>query len=1148
MPRISKSFNKLKDHYEIVVIGSGYGGGIAASRLSRAGRQVCVLERGREFQPGEFPDTLPEATAEIQFQTKKGRIGDETGLFEFHVNDDINVLVGCGLGGTSLINANVVIEADNRVFDNPVWPKGLNDDLDNGVAKGYKRARTMLGANPYPEGEPNYPELLKTRAMKQAAPAANGEFHLPDIAVTFKKTPDDINHVGVKQTPCINCGDCCSGCNHTSKNTVQMNYLPDAYNHGAEIFTEINVRCLERQDGKWLVHFEAVGTGRKKFEAANPFVSADIIVLGAGTLGTTEILLRSKKQGLSLSKKLGENFTGNGDVLAFAYNNDQKINGIGWGDRKPDPDRPVGPTITSIIDTRRTSKKYEEGMTIEEGAIPGALSPALPISFAKLARTIGQDTDEGFRDYIAEKKRELTSFLRGAYHGAVRNTQTFLVMTHDGADGVMKLENDRLRVYWPDVGKKKIFKKVEKRLYEIAKALGGTYISNPLWSNKSLYSDFFGNDLVTVHPLGGCAMAEDASRGVANHKGQVFAGEQGTDVHEGLYVADGAIIPTSLGTNPLLTISALAERNMALLAEDRGWSISYDLPSRPPPPPEPQKPGIQFTETMTGWFSRREKNDYQLAAELGEDNNSPFKFTLTVISDDVEAMLSDEKHQAAMFGTVEAPDISPEPMTVNEGVFNLFVRDPDNIDTRKMRYRMTLRSQEGKDYWFEGFKIIHDDAGLDLWSDTTTLYITVYDGADNSGPVLGKGILKIRPADFARQMTTMKVNKADNTAERLKYLAEFGKFFAGTMYDTYGGVFRKSKYFNPDASPRKKRPLRVSAPEVHEFKTEDGVSLRLTRYEGGSKGPVILSHGLGVSSRIFSMDTIETNLLEYLHAHRYDVWLLDYRASIELPAAAQQCSGDDIAHYDYPTAVDVVRQVTGSDTVQMVVHCFGATTWTMSMLGGYLKNVRSAVVSQVSTHSKPPLITQLKTGLHVPTMLDKLGLDSLTAYTDTESNWVDKLFDKALKIYPMEKEEHCANPVCHRITFLYGHLYEHDQLNEATHQYLHEMFGLANITSFEHLALLCRKGHVIDFQGREVYLPHLERMAIPITFISGAENQCFLPESTEITYNLLREKNGKDLYRRHVVPNYGHIDCIFGKNAASNVYPYILEQLDETES
>ena len=297
------------------------------------------------------------------------------------------------------------------------------------------------------------------------------------------------------------------------------------------------------------------------------------------------------------------------------------------------------------------------------------------------------------------------------------------------------------------------------------------------------------------------------------------------------------------------------------------------------------------------------------------------------------------------------------------------------------------------------------------------------------------------------------------------------------------------------------------------------------------------------------MDTYETNLLEYLFAHNYDVWLLDFRASIELPATANTpFSADEIAKYDYPAAVNTVRQITKAKTVQMVVHCYGSTAWTMSMLGGWLKNVRSAVVSQVSTHMKVPFLTKLKTGLHVPTFLDKLGIDSLTAYVDKHSNWLEKFFDDSLRFYPIQKEERCNNPVCHRITFLYGQLYEHDQLNDETHKNLHEMFGVANITSLEHLALLSRKGHVVNFQGEETYLPHLERMAIPITFISGGENECFLPESTEITYNLLREKNGKHLYKRFVIPKYGHIDCIYGKNAARDVYPFILEHLEDTNA
>lgn len=1138
MKRLSSPLENMREHYDVVVVGSGYGGGIAASRMSRAGKSVCLLERGKEFLSGEFPDTLEEATENFQLDTPDGRVGSRTGLYNLHMGKDINVLVGCGLGGTSLINANVVIEADAKVFEEPVWPKAFVDDLATEVAEGYKRARTMLRPSPYPE---DFPALKKLEAMGKSADYLKQPFYRPDIAVTFRDNPDNTNHVGVEQTPCILCGDCVTGCNHTSKNTVQTNYLPDAWNHGAEIYTTVSVRYVERQGGKWLVHYEPVEVGREKFDAPDLFVSADIVILSAGTLGSTEILLRSRERGLPLSDMLGKRFTGNGDVLGFAYNNDVEINGIGWGTRKPDKDDPVGPCITGIIDTRKTASNFKEGMSIEEGSIPGALGPVMPAAMAAAAEIVGQDTDEGLIDRVREKARQLESFVRGPYHGAVDNTQTFLVMTHDSDSGVLSLDDeDRLRVDWPGVGEEPIFEKVSDTLRECAASLGGTYVRDPIWTQ------FLGHDLITVHPLGGCVMGEDAAGGVVNHKCQVFAATGGTDVHPGLYVADGAVIPTSLGTNPLLTISAAAERCMSYIARERGWTIDYSLPSKPTRTPQPTKPGIEFTETMTGYFSTLEKDDYQKAAERGREAGSTLTFILTIISEDIERFLHDPDHPAKTFGTVQAPSLSSENLTISQGSFNLFKEHPEDVETMRMWYRMQLHSQEGDDYYFVGYKVIRDDPGIDLWADTTTLYVTLHRGTDEKGAVVGRGILKIRPSDFAKQMTTVKITNAKSLTERLKYEAAFGRTFAGALVDTYGGLFSRPTYFNPEAPPRKKRPLRAPVPEVHPFQTDDGVMLRLTRYRAGDKGPVILSHGLGVSSLIFSIDTIETNLIEFLAAHGYDVWLLDYRASIELPASQTQFSGDDIAEYDYPAAVQTVRRITGVQSVQMVVHCFGSTTFTLSMLGGWLTGVRSAVCSQVSTHMVVPIATKIKSGLHVPDVLELLGVDSLTAYTSTESNWTEKFFDKMLRLYPQPTEEKCKSPVCHRITFLYSNLYEHDQLNEPTHDALHEMFGVANIESLDHLATMSRKGHVTTLDGREAYMPHLDRMAIPITFISGAENACFLPKSTELTLEALSEANGAQLYRRHVIPDYGHIDCIYGKNAARDVYPHILKQLEDT--
>jgi cholesterol oxidase len=1131
MTRLASPVEGMKDHYEVVVVGSGYGGAITASRLARAGREVCLLERGREFQPGEYPDTELEAIQEFQVDRPEMRLGSRTGLYDLRMNDEINVFLGCGLGGTSLVNANVSLRAEERVFDDPVWPEGLQADLNSLVQQGYARAEEMLR----PVSLPQSIRLKKLDALERSSTQLKGRFSRPPINVTFQT---GVNHVGVHQQACTLCGDCVSGCNYGSKNTLIMNYLPDARNFGAEIYTRAAVRYLERRDDRWVVHYQLLDTGRERFAAPLLFVSADLVVLSAGTLGSTEILLRSRDNGLPLSPALGSRFTGNGDVLAFSYNSDLEIDGIGWGARDTGNLGPIGPTITGVIDLRQ-APSLEGGMIIEEGAVPGGVAGFLPETLAIVSKFAGTDTDRGVFDLLRESGREWESLLRGPYYGAVRNTQIYLVMANDDAGGHMTLEKDRLRISWERVGDQPIFKAIEKNLIAATKPLGGTYVKDPLWTK------LFGNDLITVHPLGGCVMAEDASAGVVNHKGQVFSGSAGTTAYDDLYVSDGSVIPRPLGVNPLLTISALAERCCALMARDRGWTIDYTLPSTPPSPSPPPRLGIEFTERMAGFVSLAERSDYAAGAALGKEEGSSFAFTLTIVSDDLDRMLTLPGHEAKMAGTVEAPALHKDAIAVTEGVFNLFVDDPDQIETRQMRYRMKLTTEEGRHYYFTGFKVIRDDPGIDVWPDTTTLYVTLFDGESDRSPTLGKGVLTIRPDDFMRQLTTMRVTNAKDVAERLEATARFGKFFSEVLYRTYAGVFAGPTRFRADAPPRKRRPLRVSSPEVHPFRTDDGTELLLTRYRGGSKGPVILSHGLGVSSRIFSTDTIESNLLEFLHANGYDVWLLDFRASIELPASKTQFTGDDIATQDYPAAVATVRSATGAESVQMVVHCFGSTTFFMAMLAG-LQGVRSAVASQVATHMKAPLVTRLKSGLHVPQLLEAIGVDSLNAYTDDQAGWLERLYDKALALWPDQEEEECDSAVCHRITFMYSLLYEHDQLNTLTHNTLHEMFGVANMSSLDHLALMVREGRLVAANGQDRYMPHLDRLAVPITFIHGAENGCFLTQGTKETYDALTRANGPGLYDRFVVPNYGHIDCIFGRKASRDVYPLILRHLEAT--
>jgi cholesterol oxidase len=116
--RLSSAVDRLDDHYEVVVVGSGYGGGIAASRLARAGRQVCLLEQGRELVPGEYPRNALDAAGEMQFDLPSRHLGRRTGLYHFRIGPGISAFHGCGLGGTSLVNANVAIPINAAVAAN----------------------------------------------------------------------------------------------------------------------------------------------------------------------------------------------------------------------------------------------------------------------------------------------------------------------------------------------------------------------------------------------------------------------------------------------------------------------------------------------------------------------------------------------------------------------------------------------------------------------------------------------------------------------------------------------------------------------------------------------------------------------------------------------------------------------------------------------------------------------------------------------------------------------------------------------------------------------------------------------------------------------------------------------------------------------
>jgi cholesterol oxidase len=591
--RLSRLASELKPHYDVVVVGSGYGAGVAASRLARCGLSVAVLERGREFVPGDFPDRASAAAKELQVTGANLRTGSATALFDVRLGDDIHVLMACGLGGTSLINANVCLSPDPRVFEDGAWPAEVR--RDRLLAEGFVRARHMLRPEPCADTF----AFEKVKALCLAASAFGRRVQPVPLHVSHTGGP---NAAGVTQEPCTQCGDCCGGCNVGAKTTVASTYLADADAFGAEIFTEMRVLSLAKEaDGTWRVwlrpaHWEP--TGAHKIS-----LTTGIVMVAAGTLGSTEILLRSQSEGLALSDWLGGRFTSNGDAIALAYNNDVPVNGVGVGQPPKAQMPPVGQAVNGLMDLR-DDPALRDGLAIVECSLPSAFAPLLPTLLSSGGALFGEHEAQSISDGLDALGRAGESLLKGAYQGAVHNTQTFLAVGHDAGNGLMRLHNDRIAIEWVNGPRQRVFQRIEQILKTASEATGGAYMRNPASER------IFGGNLMTVHPLGGCTMGADRTKGVVNHKGQVFDAGNASDVkavHAGLYVCDGAVIPCPLGIHPLLTITALAERAMILMARDHGWHMKEEAaPLRPFAVP-PKRASAAGGKRAFAWLARERR-------------------------------------------------------------------------------------------------------------------------------------------------------------------------------------------------------------------------------------------------------------------------------------------------------------------------------------------------------------------------------------------------------------------------------------------------------------------------------------------------------------------------------------------------------------
>ncbi len=540
--------------YDVVVIGSGFGGSVAAHRFAEQGRSVLVLERGRAYPPGSFPRS-PRGVATNFWDPSEGLLG----LHDVWSFRGIDALVSSGLGGGSLIYANVLLRKDEAWFRQPVpgrpgeeedWPV-TRADLD----PHYDRVLEMLAPQTLPVGAPGY-DLARTAALRDAAARTGRPWQLVPVAVRFAGAGEPPvpgaplaaaeygNLFGAPRRTCRLCGECAVGCNDGAKNTLDHTYLSAAAHHGALISPLSEVKELSREcDGlevRYLARPDpAEGPAGQPAPPVSVRARARRVVLAAGTLGTTFLLLTNRQRlpGLA-ADALGTRFCGNGDLLGF----------VRGASRDLDSSR--GPVITSAM---RTEEAYVEDAgypvsvewLVEHGRLWPALRRAAVFAWRRLRALL---TGGGGTNLSAQ-----VATLLGDGRTASRST-ALLGMGRDVPDGRLFLSApDRLESDWTVATSRDYFRRLEAAMGEIAAAMGGRYRRSPLWWLRRV---------VTVHPLGGCPMGRGPAEGVVDPWGRAHG-------VPGLYIADGSVMPGPVGPNPALTIAAFADRVATAALEDR---------------------------------------------------------------------------------------------------------------------------------------------------------------------------------------------------------------------------------------------------------------------------------------------------------------------------------------------------------------------------------------------------------------------------------------------------------------------------------------------------------------------------------------------------------------------------------------------------
>lgn len=330
------------------------------------------------------------------------------------------------------------------------------------------------------------------------------------------------------------------------------------------------------------------------------------------------------------------------------------------------------------------------------------------------------------------------------------------------------------------------------------------------------------------------------------------------------------------------------------------------------------------------------------------------------------------------------------------------------------------------------------------------------------------------------------------------------------------------------------------------FTAGDGLALKLIRIQGkqSPKGPVLLVHGAGVRANIFAAP-VEQTIIDALIAEGYDVWLEHWRASIDIPP--NRWTLDQAALYDHPYAVKKIVEVTGWENIKAIIHCQGSTSFTMSAIAGLVPQVTTIVSNAVSLHPVVPRLSKIKL------LFGITPVNWITQYLNPQwglnaPSWQAKLINFVVELFHREHD----SGVGKHISFTYGTghptLWNFHNLNNATHEWLQHEFAQVPLRFFKQITQCIKVGNLIAVENKQElpknFTEYKPKTKARFCFLAGEDNICFLPDSQRKSFSYF-EQLRPEFHSVHIIPGYGHLDIFMGKNAHKDVFPLIINELNQ---